>query len=553
MLIALSKGQDRTPWLRAGFNDVLRLPIKKAELRARLSVFLDLRERSERQYQAFFENALVGLYRMTLDGELLMANPALLALLGHSSTDALAQSERRRKIGPGPHRAAFTRQLRQNGTIVGHESTWTRGDGSTAWTRENAAAVRLEGHGVVYCEGTVEDVTDRRRAEQALLHAKETAEAANHAKSTFLANMSHEVRTPLTSIMGFASHLAKEVSGQQLGFVEVIERNGKRLLDTLGALLTLAQLEANRVDTKLEPVCVAEEVERITRFFLPAAEDKNLTLRHEVAPDAQQARAQLDLGALNGILQNIVSNAIKFTSEGHITVTTFLSEDARYTDSAQSLPSVCLRIEDTGSGIDPDFATPIFEPFEQESSGLTHLHEGSGLGLSIAQQLAELMDGAISVKSEKGEGSAFTVAFPLTQDTPSPDTESERAEMSLQETRILVVEDNQDTRQLIEIILSQTNEVCATGTVQEAIEQARDGAFDLAFVDINLGTPEGGLEVLRQLRAWPAYEGIPLVAMTAYAMPGDRERFLSEGFDAYLSKPFTSNELLNMTAAQLSR
>ena len=171
-------------------------------------------------------------------------------------------------------------------------------------------------------------------------------------------------------------------------------------------------------------------------------------------------RVRLDSGTLNSILQNLVSNAIKLTSKGRVTVTAFLSENL----SAENV----------------------------------------------------------------------------------------RAEASSQATRILVVEDNQDTRRLIEIILSGVSEVCATGTVQEAFEQARGTAFDLAFIDINLGTPEGGLEVLRQLRAWPAYESVPLVAMTAYAMPGDRERFLNEGFDAYLSKPFTSSELLDMTAAQLS-
>ena len=224
------------------------------------------------------------------------------------------------------------------------------------------------------------------------------------------------------------------------------------------------------------PTPEASSLQGVSRSSSSCGQDKGLALRREAGPEVQQARAQIDPGTLNNILQNLVSNAVKFTSEGHVTVTTFLSKDGLSTENAQGISSGRLRIEDTGSGIDPEVAA-----------------------------------------------------------------------------RILVVEDNQDTRQLIEIILSEANEVCATGTVREAIEQARDAAFDLAFVDINLGTPEGGLEVLRQLRAWPAYEGVPIVAMTAYAMPSDRERFLSEGFDAYLSKPFTSNELLDMTAAQLSR
>lgn len=557
LLIALSKNQNGVPWLRAGFNDVLRLPIKKAELQARLAVFLELRERSEKQYQAFFENALVGLYRMTLDGDLLMANPALLGLLGHDSADALARSEDRRKIGPGAHRSAFTRQLRQSGEVIGHESTWTRADGSTAWTRENATVVRLDNLDLVYCEGTVEDVTDRRRAEQALREAKEAAEATNRAKSTFLANMSHEVRTPLTGIMGFASLLKKQDLGPQLKYVQVIERNGKRLMDTLGALLTLAKLEADRVDMDLKPMCVAEEAERVTRLFRPAAEEKGLGIRHVAAPEAQQAHAVLDPGALNSVLQNLISNAVKFTTEGHITVTTFVPDSASATGPAHSSPHVCLRIKDTGSGIDPDFAARIFEPFEQESSGLTRLHEGSGLGLAIAKQLTEAMNGTIEVESEKGKGSAFTVAFPLAQNASSPDVQGEGARALSEGTRVLVVEDNQDTRELIEIVLrnADVSEVYTAGTVEEAVEQTErcEKAFDLVLVDINLGTPEGGLEILKRLRAQAAYTRVPLVAMTAYAMPGDRERFLSEGFDAYLSKPFTVDELMEMAAEQLAK
>ncbi len=400
------------------------------------------------------------------------------------------------------------------------------------------------------------DITDLKQSEEALRKAKEKAEAANRAKSTFLANMSHEIRTPLTSIVGFTSFLAQQLSGKQLKYVEMIERSGKRLLDTLNALLMLARLEAKGMEIDFEDVNVADEVERVVQLFQPSADDKDLTLEHIVDTGARPPCASLDAGALNSILQNLISNAVKFTDDGRVTVTTQVAEHSFSSNNdAGAVPAVRVCVEDTGNGIDGDFLKRIFESFEQESSGFGRSHEGSGLGLSITRQLVELMSGAISVESEKGEGSAFTVAFPLVieGEAASRADEAEKSHMMPPDARILVVEDQEEASLLVRDILDDAGEVVMTETGAGAIDAARATPFDLVLVDVNLGTVESGIDVLHALRAMPAYDEVPIVAVTAYALPGDREDFLKEGFDAYLSKPFMADELIELASRLLRR
>jgi len=251
----------------------------------------------------------------------------------------------------------------------------------------------------VLLEAMEEAEAARKQAE----YAREQAEEMARLKSAFIANMSHEIRTPLTAIIGFAQVLGEEVSPEQRELVEPIEQSGKRLLSTLNSVLDLARLKSEGVALNIEPLDVAEEVHELTEMLRPQASAKGLSLIVNAPVCGVIARA--DRPALNRVLTNLMSNAIKFTEVGRITVST-----------EQTDAMVYIRVRDTGRGIGTEFLPSLFEEFRQESTGVTRSHEGSGLGLAITKGLVDLMQGTIEADSTVGQGSVFTVALPHAAD-----------------------------------------------------------------------------------------------------------------------------------------
>lgn len=391
---------------------------------------------------------------------------------------------------------------------------------------------------------------DNARLYREAVQAKEDAEAANRAKSTFLANMSHEIRTPLTTVTGFLGLLEGGLSEEQKKYLGIIQGGAERLREMLESVMTLTRLEAGKADLNLQVIDLIEEVEDIVQLLEPKAKNKGLRLVWSKELGGEPVKAHLDPGALTSILNNLLTNAIKFTEEGRISVS--VGTEGR---------RAFVRVEDTGQGIDQDFVDDLFKPFEQESTGLSRSHEGSGLGLSIAKQLTEAMDGTIEVESTMGEGTTFTVWFPRTDqtaesdETPSdsePASSREVSERPPDTARMLVVEDNPDIQTLIGSLFKDKYELEAAETARDAIRKAQHTPYDLLLLDIHLKGNENGVDVLRQLRKEEAYEGVPMVAMTAYALPGDQERFIEAGFDAYLAKPFGPEEIDELVTALLA-
>ena len=378
-----------------------------------------------------------------------------------------------------------------------------------------------------------------------LREAKAQAEEVAHLKSAFLANMSHEIRTPLTGIIGFAQVLAKKVSEQHQRYARLIEGGARKLMDVLNAVLTLAKLEADRADFQLRRVDVAREVEQAVGLFQERAREKGLMLSFAAEEAARDVGVRIDPGALGSILQNLIGNAIKFTDEGGVAVTV---------EHDRAAPRVRIGVRDTGRGIDPAFRPHLFDAFRQESMGIDRSHEGSGLGLAITKRLVDLMGGAIEVESEPERGSAFTATFPVDQAAmeeeaaPAPPPPPRSARREPERARMLVAEDNPNTQFLMRELLAPYGDVTVTSTASEALEAAKRARYDLVLLDINLGGRRSGADVVRRLRAMPAYSRVPIAALTAYALPGDRERFLQMGFDTYLSKPFDVDALLQLTA-----
>ncbi|MBT8401954.1 MAG: PAS domain S-box protein [Rhodothermia bacterium] len=386
---------------------------------------------------------------------------------------------------------------------------------------------------------------ERHRQEEALIEAKNEAEEMSRLKSSFLANMSHEIRTPLTIMIGYAEALTEMVPDGVRAFAERIEQGGHRLLATLNSVLELSRIQAKELKLNLEDIDISEEVELASRLLNEMASAKDLDLRFERPEEVSLAR--IDKGSLQRIIDNLVGNAIKFTSRGHVELKVY--EDAT---------RVYMTVEDTGIGIGQEFLPYLFDEFKQESTGEARSHEGSGLGLTITRQMVEMHGGRITVESEKGVGTKFTVWFPKIASTSSRPAGIKRAgdrkpsaskrsrdRATLPTRRALVLDDSLETRELIRFFLEPFFDMTIVESADAVFNSTWEGTFDIVLLDINIGDEEwSGLDVMAVLRKLPEYEKIPIIAVTAYALPGDEQRFREAGFDGYLSKPFVKATLL---------
>lgn len=407
-----------------------------------------------------------------------------------------------------------------------------RSNGDRIPVAVNASLIDVEGTPLI--QGIFRDATEQKRYEKQLIEAKERAEELLKLKSSFLNNMSHELRTPLTSILGYAEVLLEEkADNSQRMFAERIVDSAKRLQGTLNSVLDLAQLESGETTLELAVADVSDEVKDAVDLLKPVAQKKGLTL--ETIVTAADPYAKVDVACINRITNNLVGNAIKFTEDGRVTVEVGTDDEF-----------VFLQVKDTGIGIEQQFLDHLFDEFRQESTGLQRTHEGSGLGLAITKRLVDLLGGRIEVASEKGEGSTFTVYLPRVAPPQAPEESAAEPPSTTDLTfsgSMLVVEDNPLTRELIAHQLSAHCEVELADGPEAALDVARGRTFDLVMLDIHLGTDMNGVDLLRDLRDLPHYANVPAIALTAYALPADRERFFDGGFNLHLSKPFTKEEL----------
>jgi PAS domain S-box-containing protein len=431
--------------------------------------------------------------------------------------------------------------------------------------------------------GVGHDITERKRSEQALHQSEEqyralseelelrvllrTAELnrskvelerASRAKDEFLANMSHELRTPLTSILGLSETLLEELRGPlneyQQKSLHVIESSGQHLLALINDILDLSKIEAGKLVLHPESVEVLTLCEASLAFVKEQADKKLITLEFQRVPAGQRMTG--DPRLLKQILVNLLTNAVKFTpAEGHVALQVTIDADK---DRIQ------FSVSDTGIGIAPANLRRLFQPFVQVDSSLNRHFGGTGLGLALIQRLTDLHGGSVQVESEVGKGSRFTISLPW-----QPDAESRQAPAFLglevdvstsekigmdagpSEERpyrglILLADDNLVNILTIgEYLESKNFQVVVAHTGLEAIAQASELNPNIILMDIQMPVMDG-LEATRLLRADPRFQSVPIIAITALAMPGDRERCLEAGATKYISKPVSLRELVNM-------
>jgi len=385
-------------------------------------------------------------------------------------------------------------------------------------------------------------IIERELVKKELIEAKETAEEMSKLKSNFLANMSHELRTPLIAILGYAEILSSEIEKQEWNeMISTITQGGKRLLETLNLILDLSKVEADKVQINYSEINISQEINDIVSMLSPVAQKKNLYLK--VVVEDKFIQSKLDKRLLHSVIANLVNNALKYTKEGGVTVDLCAARsNGKY--------NAVVKVTDTGIGIAKDDQETIFDEFRQVSEGYNRYFEGSGLGLTIAKKFTEKMGGTLSLESEIGKGSTFIVVFPAILEAENNELNKITATEEIlpspvgMRKKILVVDDDLATRKIIELFLQGEIEIESASDGKEAIGLFNKNIYSLVLMDISLGKGLSGVELLKNLRGLPINVNVPIIAVTAHAMMGDRENFLSSGFNDYLSKPFTKKDLV---------
>lgn len=428
-----------------------------------------------------------------------------------------------------------------------------RPDGTSVWIDISLAIIAQDKFSRSRFLCMIEDVSEQVKAEAELKKAKLSAEESSQVKSTFLANMSHEIRTPLSVIRGYAERLVQASShGQQnLQWSTSILRASQQLERLLGDILDLSRVEAGRLALELSLVSLEDTLNEVYRMLEPLASNKGLALKIKLAEPLPQSLVT-DATRFKQILINLIQNAIKFTDQGQIELTVrFIPPHARV-----SRPQLAFELSDTGVGIPAEQHEKIFETFSQADSSITRRFGGAGLGLPLARHLAHLLGGDVVLKeSQPQRGSTFLLTIdvglqPSLEDgassfvpsvSPQQDFSDHAEPSQLSDIRILIVEDAPDLRSLFRLVLEEMGARVATaGNGLECLEMVRREPYDLILMDIQMPVL-GGYEATRRLRQ--AGLTIPIIALTAHAMKGEKERCLAEGFTDHLSKPLDFKKL----------
>lgn len=521
----------------------------------------------ERTMRLLMNSTAEGIYGVDSDGVCTFCNSAAAKMLGYDDPDRITGESIHRLIQPKVIDSTESDQVMSIAEAVkeGEElnlrtESFTRADGTSfpveVWCHPVKVNGKLQGAVVTFVDDTI-----RQQRELELHNAKDSADAANQAKSRFLANMSHELRTPLAAILGFTEILRQEYSDLELqDKLSAIHRNGDYLLKLLGDILDLSRIEAGKLTTSSEVVALDQLLGDIRDTMVMRTVEYQNQLHFELQGKLPST-VTTDAARLRQVLINLIANAIKFTPKGRVDV--IVSSQ----DTAGTNALLVVEISDNGIGMSSEQLEKLFQPFQQADDTIAERFGGTGLGLSITKRLVAALGGSIHAESTLGSGSKFTVRVPvypigsvqklsLVQSTPTKESAELEAEVTSLNARVLIADDMRDVRFIAQHFMSKVgcevevaeNGQLAVNAVNDAIEEGNP--YQLVLMDLQMPVMDG-VQAVTHLRE-QGHE-LPIIALTADAMKGTRRKLLAAGFDDYLTKPIKPKSLLRAAKKLLDR